>query len=63
MTTNTEKEKQLDEVYKRIGPLSMGCQDSELIAIRVRNMHYDPARREEVLKKLGKYEDNTTNNN
>lgn len=62
MSTNVEMEKQLDEVYKRIGSLSMGCQDSELIAIRIRNMHYDPVRKAEVLKKLGEYEKNTTSN-
>ena len=62
MSTNTEYQKQLEEVRKKVGPLGMGCQDSELIAIRIRNMHYDPARKEEVLKKLGEYEKNTTSN-
>ena len=28
MSTNTEYKKQLEEVRKKVGPLGMGCQDS-----------------------------------
>ena len=56
-------EKSLEEVYRKVGPLGGVFHDSEIIATYARMFKYDPARKEEVLRKLRKFDEDTERRN